>query len=143
MIDNSTKKINPKIKNMINKNSIVVFNKSDINDKQNQNFIESDTILVSVKNNLNIDELINKIKEKLKNKFLQSNNILVTRERHRNKLNQCLIEINNFLKKDKDKGIEIAAEELRLATRHLGSIVGKVDVEEILGSIFKDFCIGK
>ena len=32
---------------------------------------------------------------------------------------------------------------LRLATRHLGMIVGKVDVEEILGSIFNDFCIGK
>ena len=30
-----------------------------------------------------------------------------------------------------------------LGKRHLGSIVGKVDVEEILGSIFKDFCIGK
>ena len=143
MIDNSTKKINPKIKNIINKNSIVVLNKSDINDKQNHNFVETETILLSVKNNLNIDKLINKIKEKLKKKFLQSNNILVTRERHRNKLNECLIEINNFLKKDKDKGIEIAAEELRLATRHLGSIVGKVDVEEILGSIFKDFCIGK
>ena len=37
----------------------------------------------------------------------------------------------------------MAAEDLRLATRHLGEIVGKVDVEEILGSIFKDFCIGK
>ena len=37
----------------------------------------------------------------------------------------------------------IAAEDLRLATRHLGMIVGKVDVEEILGSIFNDFCIGK
>jgi tRNA modification GTPase len=37
----------------------------------------------------------------------------------------------------------MAAEDLRLATRHLGGIVGKVDVEEILGSIFKDFCIGK
>ena len=36
-----------------------------------------------------------------------------------------------------------AAEDLRLATRHLGMIVGKVDVEEILGSIFNDFCIGK
>ncbi len=33
--------------------------------------------------------------------------------------------------------------DLRMATRHLGSIVGKVDVEEILGSIFNDFCIGK
>ena len=41
------------------------------------------------------------------------------------------------------KDLELAAEDLRLATRHLGSIVGKVDVEEILGSIFKDFCIGK
>ena len=36
-----------------------------------------------------------------------------------------------------------AAEDLRLATRQLGMIVGKVDVEEILGSIFNDFCIGK
>ena len=45
--------------------------------------------------------------------------------------------------KDQNKDIELAAEDLRMATRHLGSIVGKVDVEEILGSIFKDFCIGK
>ena len=52
-------------------------------------------------------------------------------------------EIENFLQKDQNKDIEIAAEDLRLATRHLGAIVGRVDVEEILGSIFKDFCIGK
>ena len=45
--------------------------------------------------------------------------------------------------KDQNKDLELAAEDLRMATRHLGSIVGKVDVEEILGSIFKDFCIGK
>ena len=45
--------------------------------------------------------------------------------------------------KDKNKDLELAAEDLRMATRHLGSIVGKVDVEEILGSIVKDFCIGK
>jgi len=32
---------------------------------------------------------------------------------------------------------------LRLATRYLGMIVGKVEVEELLDSIFKDFCIGK
>ena len=45
--------------------------------------------------------------------------------------------------KDQNKDIELAAEDLRMATRHLGNIVGKVDVEEILGSIFNDFCIGK
>jgi tRNA modification GTPase len=54
-----------------------------------------------------------------------------------------LNEIDNFLKKDQNKDIEMAAEDLRLAVRHLSGIVGKVDVEEILDSIFKDFCIGK
>ena len=79
----------------------------------------------------------------LSKKFMKANNILVTRERHRAKLNAALKEIEKFLKKDQKKEIETAAEDLRLATRHLGSIVGKVDVEEILGSIFQDFCIGK
>jgi tRNA modification GTPase len=100
-------------------------------------------VLISVKNNKNIIELTEKIKEKLSSKFTTTNNVLVTRERHRTKLNDCLNEINNFLKRDQNKDIEIAAEDLRLATRHLGAIVGKVDVEEILDSIFKDFCIGK
>ena len=100
-------------------------------------------MLASVKENKNIDKLIKSIKDKLSKKFMSSNSVLITRERHRLKLNDCLKEIDNFLKKDQNKDLELAAEDLRMATRHLGSIVGKVDVEEILGSIFKDFCIGK
>ena len=142
VIDNSSKSINNKIKDLINKDSIVLLNKSDIEENQNHKF-DADTILVSVKNNKNIDILIKKIKEKLNKKFTSNNSALITRERHRVKLNDCLKEIDKFLKKDQNKDIELAAEDLRMATRHLGSIVGKVDVEEILGSIFKDFCIGK
>ena len=141
VIDNSSKQLDKNIQSLINENCIVVLNKSDINNKLKHDF--KDAILVSVKENKNIDELIKKIKEKLSSKFLISQNILITRERHRLKLNECLKEIDNFLKKDQKKDIEMAAEDLRLATRHLGGIVGKVDVEEILGSIFKDFCIGK
>ena len=141
VIDNSSKQLDKNIQSLINENSIIVLNKSDINNKLKYDF--KDAILVSVKENKNIDELIKKIKEKLSSKFLISQNILITRERHRSKLNECLKEIDNFLKKDQKKDIEMAAEDLRLATRHLGGIVGKVDVEEILGSIFKDFCIGK
>jgi len=143
MIDNSSENINFRIKNLIDKNCIVVLNKSDIKSKQNHNFDNIETILISVKDNKNIDLLVTKIEEKLHSKFITSNDVLVTRERHRIKLNDCLKEIDNFLKKDQNKDIEMAAEDLRLATRHLGGIVGKVDVEEILGSIFKDFCIGK
>jgi tRNA modification GTPase len=143
VIDNSSQIIDPKIENLINDNCIVVLNKSDVNNQQNHNFKKTPVVLISVKNNKNIIELTEKIKEKLSSKFTTTNNVLVTRERHRTKLNDCLNEINNFLKRDQNKDIEIAAEDLRLATRHLGAIVGKVDVEEILDSIFKDFCIGK
>ena len=142
VIDNSKKKISKKINSMINKDSIVLLNKSDIQSKENHKF-NTDTILGSVKDNKNIDKLVNLIKKKLSNKYSSHSTILITKERHRIKLNECLKEIDNFLKKDQNKHLELAAEDLRMATRHLGSIVGKVDVEEILGSIFKDFCIGK
>ena len=56
---------------------------------------------------------------------------------------KCVDHLKNFLDKNSKKDFDKAAEDLRLATRHLGIIVGKVDVEEILGSIFNDFCIGK
>jgi tRNA modification GTPase len=142
VIDNTSQTINDKIKDLIKKDSIVLLNKTDI--KENQKFkFDADTILISVKDNRNIDILIKKLKEKLSKKFSSNNNVLITRERHRVKLNDCLNEIDKFLKKDQNRDIELAAEDLRMATRHLGSIVGKVDIEEILGSIFKDFCIGK
>ena len=142
VIDNSSKKINKEIQSMINKDTIILLNKSDVSDKQNHKF-DVDTVLASVKNNKNIDKLTNLIIAKLSKKFTSNNSALITRERHRVKLNECLKEIGKFLKKDPTKDLELAAEDLRMATRHLGSIVGKVDVEEILGSIFKDFCIGK
>ena len=100
-------------------------------------------VLISIKNNLNIEELILRLKIKLKNKFITSDDILITRERHRYHLVQCLSNLENFSKKNDDEDFDKAAEDLRLATRNLGMIVGKVDVEEVLGNIFKDFCVGK
>jgi len=40
-------------------------------------------------------------------------------------------------------GVEVCAEELRVANRELGRVVGDIDVEEVLDVLFKDFCIGK
>jgi len=90
-----------------------------------------------------LDQLIFIIKEKLKNQFINSEDILITRERHRQHLEQCIYHLQKFENKKNNDDFDKAAEDLRLATRHLGMIVGKVDVEEILGSIFNDFCIGK
>ncbi len=143
LFDITSNKIDSLIEKNIKKNSIIVFNKSDLSSNIKKEFKNNDVVLISVKENKNIDKLIDLIKKQLKDKFIKNDNVLVTRERHRNKLNLCFQELNNFLGKKHDKDIELAAEDLRMASRHLGSIIGKVDVEEILGSIFKDFCIGK
>ena len=130
------------LKDLIKPNSILVINKCDlVKVSLTEQMKKLDHVIISVKNNINIENLILKIKSKLKGKFIKSEKILITRERHRQNLEQCLQNLINF--KNQNDDFDKAAEDLRLATRHLGMIVGKVDVEEILGSIFNDFCIGK
>jgi len=132
------------LKDLLKENAILVINKSDLLDKQiNSEIKKMNHVLISIKDNKNIDQLILEIKNNLKNKFITSDDILITRARHRQHLQQCLDHLNNFNQKKEIEDFDKAAEDLRLATRHLGMIVGKVDVEEILGSIFNNFCIGK
>jgi len=132
------------LKELMDENAILVINKSDLlKEDLNSEIKNNEHVLISVKNNLNLEDLILKIKKKLKNKFITSEDILITRERHRQHLEQSLNYLKNFEEKNDAEDFDKAAEDLRLATRHLGMIVGKVDVEEILGSIFNDFCIGK
>ena len=132
------------LRRLLDKNAILVINKSDLLEKDIDPEIKKiNHVLISIKDNSNIDELILNIKNNLKNKFITSDDILITRERHRQHLQQCLDHLKNFNQKKDIEDFDKAAEDLRLATRHLGMIVGKVDVEEILGSIFNDFCIGK
>ena len=132
------------LKDLFDKNSILVINKCDLQMVDlNEQLKKLDPILISIKNNTNIESLILRIKSKLKNKFITGENIFITRERHRINLEACLLHLNNFNQKNDEEDFDKAAEDLRLATRQLGMIVGKVDVEEILGSIFNDFCIGK
>ena len=129
---------------LLKKDAILVINKSDLlKEALDPKILKLNHVLISIKENLNIDLLIAKIKNSLKNKFITEEDILITRERHRQHLLQCSDCLKNFLDKNDKKDFDKAAEDLRLATRHLGMIVGKVDVEEILGSIFNDFCIGK
>ena len=132
------------LNDLLKKDAILVINKSDLlKGKLDPKILKFNHVLISLKDNLNIDVLISKIKNNLKNKFIVEEDILITRERHRQHLVQCVDHLKNFLDKNDKKDFDKGAEDLRLATRHLGMIVGKVDVEEILGSIFNDFCIGK
>jgi len=132
------------LKGLLTKNAILVVNKSDLLKKKlNSKFKKYERVLISIKKNKNLNKLILKIKSKLKSKFTTTEDILITRERHRQNLINCVKYLEKFHEKKSIQDFDKAAEDLRLATRHLGMIVGKVDVEELLGSIFNDFCIGK
>ena len=123
--------------------SIFVINKSDLGLKKSKQLDKYQPIQISIKDETNIEKLISIIKKNLTDKFVSVEDTIITRERHRQHLEQCVLHLDEFKKKEDEKDFDKAAEDLRLAIRHLGMLVGKVDVEEILGSIFNDFCIGK
>ena len=132
------------LKDLLNSKSILVINKSDLGvDSIVPEFKRYAPIYISIKNEKNLNLLISEIKNRLKNQFHNFENILITRERHRYNLEQCVEHLENFEEKNNSEEFDKASEDLRLAIRNLGKITGKVDVEEILGTIFRDFCIGK
>ena len=133
------------LKGLINsEKTILVVNKSDLGiSKIESELGKFNPIFISIKKELNIENLILAIRQKLKNKFVSTENTIITRQRHRQYLTQCVENLESFENKNSAEDLDKAAEDLRLATRHLGMIVGKVDVEEVLGSIFNEFCIGK
>ena len=144
VIDAKSVNLSGFLNDLLKNDAILVVNKSDLlKEKLDPQILKLNHVLISLKENLNIENLISKIKNNLKNKFITEEDILITRERHRQHLVQCAHHLKDFLDKNDKKDFDKAAEDLRMATRHLGMIVGKVDVEEILGSIFNDFCIGK
>jgi tRNA modification GTPase len=68
---------------------------------------------------------------------------LITRERHRRGLEDTIAALDRALSEATLVREEVIAEELRLAARALGRLTGRVDVEEVLEVIVRDFCIGK
>ena len=82
------------------------------------------------------------LREFLVDTFSTSESVLITRERHRHLLASCHQALERALGEPYGRE-DIIAEELRLAARDLGRLTGRVDVEDVLDVIFRDFCIGK
>ncbi len=125
----------------IDENAIILINKID-----HMNFSEAETaglanvIPISIKENSGLDRFMEILKAKILDLVNPSADPVMTRARHRVNLEHCL---ENLMLFSMEKEIILAAEDVRMAARSLGQITGKIDVEEILGEIFSNFCIGK
>ena len=75
--------------------------------------------------------------------FAATETAIVTRARHRQALEETVGALDRALSQGASGGEELVAEELRAAATTLGRLTGRVDVEDILDVIFRDFCIGK
>ena len=97
---------------------------------------------LSAKTGESFDTLLTMLEEFLVNTFSSSESALITRARHRHVLSSCHQALGRALGEPPERE-DIIAEELRLAARDLGRLTGRVDVEDVLDVIFRDFCIGK
>jgi len=87
-----------------------------------------------------IDALLDTLHKEIDARFTASASPPLTRARHRAALEECAENLNRSLQAPQT---DMRAEDVRLAMRALGRITGRVDVEDLLDIIFKDFCIGK
>ena len=119
---------------LLDKPKLTLWNKADLmNLKPKGTFI-------SAKTGQGIDELWAQIRKILERNFGKQNDGVITRERYRVALTECLRNLNHALTVSE---LELKAEDLRLAARALGRITGRIEAEDLLDIIFRDFCIGK
>lgn len=117
------------------KTILTIWNKADL-----MRSVPTDAMCISAKTGVGIPELWKQIKTILERDFGGRDSGVITRERYRTALIECVRALTRSLSVS---DLELKAEELRLAARALGRITGRIDAEDLLDVIFRDFCIGK
>lgn len=97
---------------------------------------------ISSKTGEGIDLLVSKVLENLSSRGSGVRDIVPSRERHVALLRSASWELETAINSE-TMPIEVRAEVLRRAADDIGRITGKVDVEDLLGVIFSEFCVGK
>ena len=121
-------------KELLKKHIITIWNKTDLS-KVKENKTD---FFISAKTGKGVAKLWDEIKVILTDSF--AGGAAITRERYRVALKQCVEHLKDALRVEE---LELKTEDLRLAARALGRITGRIEVDELLDVIFKDFCIGK
>ncbi|HEY5210911.1 MAG TPA: tRNA uridine-5-carboxymethylaminomethyl(34) synthesis GTPase MnmE [Stellaceae bacterium] len=122
---------------LIDGDAVIVVNKTDLAPDAP---IATGALGLSVATGAGMGALLARLTEEVAKRAGDGGAPLITRARHREALMQCAAALARFPLATLP---ELAAEDLRQATRALGRITGRVDVEDMLDVIFREFCIGK
>ncbi len=125
---------------LVDADTVVVFNKSDLRDPPSQGVAGAIPLPVSARTGRGLAALEQRLTAFSADRLAVGSAPTLTRARHRAALEECRDALERALSAPLP---ELAAEDIRLASRALGRITGRVDVEDLLDIIFRDFCIGK
>jgi len=126
---------------LVDGNTLVVLNKTDVRPSPEAVSVNGTVALaVSARTGAGLDGLVVALEAAVTARMGSGGAPAITRVRHRQALEACVAALDRF---EVGAAPELAAEDLRLANRALGRITGRVDVEDILDVVFRDFCIGK
>jgi tRNA modification GTPase len=114
---------------------LIVWNKADLG-------VQREGLSISLKTGEGLSMLQSMLQQKVQQKLESGGAPLLTRPRHRHALAEAQSALRHSLDAPADRP-ELLAEDLRLAMRAIGRITGRVDVDELLDFVFRDFCIGK
>lgn len=128
--------------NVVNSDTIYILSKADDAVSEKNVLVDGiDFLPISILKGIGTNKLISLIKEKVEEKFGHDRDTpVITRQRHRSHMQKALEHLQRF---NIDNPIELISEDLRLAAFELGAVIGVINVEEILDSVFSNFCVGK
>lgn len=143
VLDATDSTLAERVRAQITDGAIVVANKADLlNGKYSPPDLPAGAapLLVSAETGAGLKDLLGRLTDHVRKHLDATEAPLPTRQRHRD----ALAEANTALSHVADAAYpELAAEDVRVALRALGRITGRVDIDEILDTVFRDFCIGK
>lgn len=127
------------IKGLIGEDSVLIANKADLlaSDARNP---EERELLVSAATGQGLDRLRARLLAEAEERMDAGGSPAITRARHRSALGECIASLERAATAPSP---ELVAEDVRLAARALGRITGRVEVEDLLDVIFREFCVGK
>lgn len=119
---------------------LLVFNKCDGFSGAAPDIAGHSPLLISAKTGQGVDGLLEKLVDAFRQVYAPQETPSLTRARHREALDLARDSLGRALVAPLP---ELRAEDVRLAVRAIGQITGRVDVDDLLDVIFRDFCIGK